>query len=59
MAKNKRKTYGENETGGEEADVKPCAECGCRHFDPYRKDYATGKVLQRICRNCGTVFPAS
>ena len=53
MAKNKRKVYGEDETG-KAAEVRPCAVCGCCHFDVYRKD-ATGKVLKRICRNCGTV----
>ena len=57
MAKNKRKVYGEDETG-KAAEVRPCAACGCRHFDVYRKD-ATGKVLKRICWNCGTVVAAT
>ena len=57
MAKNKRKVYGEDETG-KAAEVRPCAACGCSHFDVYRKD-ATGKVLKRICRNCGTVVAAT
>ena len=57
MAKNRRKVYGENEAG-EAGEVRPCAACGCRHFDVYRKD-VTGKVLKRICRNCGTVVAAT
>ena len=57
MAKNKRKVYGMDETGKEE-ETRPCAACGCRHFDVYRKD-VTGKVRQRICRNCGTVVAAN
>ena len=57
MAKNKRKVYGEDETG-KDTEAKPCAVCACRHFDVYRKD-ATGKVWKRICRNCGTVVAAT
>ena len=53
MGKNKRRSYEEYATDGK-AEAKACAVCGCRHFDVYRKD-ATGKVLKRICRNCGTV----
>ncbi len=56
MARNKRKVYGEDETG-KAGEIGPCAVCGCRHFDVYRKD-ATGKVLKRICRNCGTAIAA-
>lgn len=54
MARNKRKVYGEDETG-KAGEIGPCAVCGCRHFDVYQKDAATGKVQKRICRNCGTV----
>lgn len=58
MAKNKRKVYGEEETDPG-AEVRPCAVCGCRHFDVYRKDAETGKVRKRICRNCGAVVAAT
>ena len=58
MAKNKRKVYGMDETGKEE-EIRPCAACGCRHFDVYRKDAETGKVRKRICRNCVAVVAAN
>ena len=58
MAKNKRKVYGEDETG-EAGEARPCAVCHCRHFDVYQKNAATGKVLKRRCRNCGTVIAAN
>lgn len=58
MAKNRRKVYGEEETD-RGAEARPCAVCGCRHFDAYEKDAETGKVRKRICRNCGAVVAAT
>ena len=58
MGKNKRRSYEEFLTDSKSEEVKPCAVCGCRHFDVYRKD-VTGKVLKRICQNCGTVVAAT
>lgn len=57
MAKNKRKVYQKEEVA-KTAKERSCAACGCRHFDVYSKD-VTGKVLKRICRNCGTVVVAT
>ena len=54
MARNKRKVYGEDDSG-KAGESRPCVSCGCRHLDIYERDAVTGKVRKRICRNCGAI----
>jgi hypothetical protein len=54
MARNKRKVYGEDDSG-KAGESWPCVSCGCRHLDIYERDAVTGKVRKRICRNCGAI----